>query len=116
MSTPVAGWLARIGADPEAVAWARAYGVDWERAWAECPRGEWLLSITARMAIDPTSLVRAATACARLAMPYVPGGDAEALCGRALDDAEEWAMRLGPTARLVALAEGLERTLAAVRD
>ncbi len=112
----VADWLSRLGADPEAVAWARAYGWGWERAWAECPRGDWLLTVAARATTEPTALVRAASACARLGLPYVPSDESRALGERALDDAEAWASRRGSTASLSAFATELEREAGGAPD
>jgi hypothetical protein len=112
----VAQWLSRLGAHRDVVAWAEPYGLDWEKAWAECPRGDWLLGIAARTAVEPTALVRAACACARLARDYVP--DDEGL--RSLDDAlaaaEDWAGRRGPTTSLAALAQALEDASARAPD
>lgn len=65
-------WLEANGAHHDVVEWARPYGEDWERAYAECPRGDWLLGIAARRGVDRAAVVRAARACAELAKEYVP--------------------------------------------
>jgi hypothetical protein len=104
----VAAWLARLGAHHDVVAWAEPYGLDWEKAWAECPRGDWLLGLAARAAVDPSALVRAACACARLAREYVPDAEGAARIGAAIEEAEVWAGRRGPTAPLLAQAQALE--------
>ncbi|MBC7173406.1 MAG: hypothetical protein H5U40_13285, partial [Polyangiaceae bacterium] len=104
----VSAWFTRLGADPEAVAWARAHGRDWERAWAECPRGDWLLMVAARMKSDPAAIVRAASACARLALPYLPNDEERDAAELSLTQAEDWASRRGSTATLDALAVELD--------
>lgn len=38
---------------------------DFAAAWAECPRGDWLLWLAARLKVDRRLVVRAACACAR---------------------------------------------------
>jgi hypothetical protein len=105
----VATWLARLGAHRDVVDWAEPFGMEWERAWAECPRGDWLLGIAARTAVEPSALVRAACACARLAQDYVPDEAGLGVLDRALADAESWAGRRGPIGPLTALADELER-------
>lgn len=71
------------------ITWAGAYDDDWVRAWRECPRGDWLLGLAARLGVERPKLVLAATAAARTALEPVPPG-AE-LIERALALAEAWA-------------------------
>lgn len=64
------------------VEWARPYGVEFGRLWSECPRGDWLLAIAARLGVEAPQLARAAAACARLSLAHLPEEDrrpAEAL-------------------------------------
>lgn len=86
--TPLARWLEDHGAHHDIVEWARSYDADWERAWRECPRGDWMLGLAARSGVDRRSLVRAACACAALALDYVPDGEARP--SSALDAAQRW--------------------------
>ena len=88
--------LTRLGACPEAIAWADGYGSA-EAAWAACERGDWMLWIAGRLAGEPGSdsrrpLVLAACECARLALSIYEGrrpGDARPRT--AIETAERWA-------------------------
>lgn len=71
------------------VQWATAYGDDWQRLWAECPRGDWLLALGARLGVERPRLVLAAAAAARTAFDSMPEGEARPL--RAIELAEAWA-------------------------
>lgn len=91
--------LRTIEARAEAVAWAEPY-LTAEEAWAACDRGDWMLWWAGREAGAPWSearrpLVLAACACARLALPHVPAGEARPL--RAIETAESWARGEGAT-------------------
>jgi hypothetical protein len=81
-------WLEDSGAHRDVVEWAARYETDWERAWNECPRGDWLLAVAARQNVERAALVRAACACAELAAEYVP--DDEPRPHAALDAAQRW--------------------------
>ena len=72
--------LEALGACREAVEWSAQYGDDFQRAWNECHRGDWMLWLAGRLAGEPGSdarrpLVLAACECARLALPYVKEGE-----------------------------------------
>jgi hypothetical protein len=56
--------------------------------WRACRRGGWLLWYCARVGVDHKLLVRAACACARLALRYVPAGEPRPLA--AIETAERW--------------------------
>lgn len=57
-------------------------------AWAECPRGDWLLWLAARAGVDRKLVVRAACDCARTALHLVqPSEDRPRL---AIEAAEDW--------------------------
>ena len=60
-----------------------------QQLWAECERGDWMLWLAARLGVDSKLLVKAACACARLALPYVPAGENRPLA--AIETAEKWA-------------------------
>ena len=46
---------------------------DWQTAWDNCPRADWMLWLLGRVATaDRKQLVRAACAIARTALKYVP--------------------------------------------
>ena len=82
-------WLSEAGAARDVVDWARPFRADWDRAWQECPRGDWLLAIAAKRGADPRTIVSAAAACARLALAQVPDDELAPL--DAIDTAERWA-------------------------
>jgi hypothetical protein len=88
MAASLSRWLETHGAHHDVVTWAAPFGDDWARAWTECPRGDWLLGLAARRGVDPRAVVRAACACARLALEYVP--DDEARPRAAIEAAERW--------------------------
>src|SRR5687768_15552986 len=85
----LADWLQRNGAARDVVEWAAPFGADAERAWNECPRGDWLLAIAARANVPLEPLVTAASACARVALDYVD--TTEARPQEAIEAAERWA-------------------------
>ena len=84
--------LRELNACLEAVDWVGDQPL--AEAWATCDRGDWMLWFAARTGIDRKVLVRAACACARQSLQYVPAGEdrpritietAEAWCeGRAM--------------------------------
>lgn len=77
--------LKRLGACDDATEWLGDR--DLATAWRECPRGDWMLWLAASMP-DRKPVVRAACACARLALPYVQAGEMRPL--KAIDMAECW--------------------------
>src|SRR6476619_6889105 len=83
----VHAWLQRVGAQHDVVEWAQAYGTDFARLWVECPRGDWLLAIAARIGAARPRLVLAATSCARLALAYVSEGETRPLAAVATAEA-----------------------------
>lgn len=87
--SPVVKWLEREGAQHDVVAWASSHANDWRTFWAECPRGDWLLAIAARMDLPRERLVLAAVRAARSGFDAATGGPVDATCG--LDLAEAWA-------------------------
>ncbi len=76
----------RLDACHEAREWAA--GKTLEQAWAECPRGDWMLWLAGMLDVDRKVLVRAACACARLALPHVPAGELRPL--KSIEAAEAW--------------------------
>ena len=78
--------LTRLDACREAREWAA--GKTLEQAWAECPRGDWMLWLAGLLDIDRKVLVQAACACARLALPHVPESETRPL--KAIETAEAW--------------------------
>jgi len=104
-STPTLDtWLSRQGACSDARAWAAAYPDTREgrqRAWDECPRGDWMLWIGGKLSGEPGSparrlLVRAAVACARTVLDKIPS-EARAEIASVLDALDAYA--LDPTAQ-----------------
>jgi hypothetical protein len=89
---PLKQSLIDLGACPDAIKWiGRRRSA--AKAWAECPRGDWMLWLLARTIGRTTDgrrrVVSAACECARLALPYVSAGDLRPL--RAVETAEAWA-------------------------
>jgi hypothetical protein len=103
--TAIARWLAGLGAHYDVVTFLEPYGSNWAKAWAEMPRGDWMLGIAARIVNDTAAVVRAASSCARVAMRQ-GGASTEAL--HAIEMAEDWATRGGSPATLLAEAKRLE--------
>ena len=58
------------------------------RAWAQCPRGDWMLWIAARVGVDRKLVVRATCDCVRTALKFVPKGEKRPLV--AIQTAERW--------------------------
>jgi hypothetical protein len=79
--------LRGLSACSEAIVWSEAYD-DLPTAWDACERGDWLLWYAARAEVDRRLIVRAACACARTALRYVPEGETRPL--RAIEAAEAW--------------------------
>ena len=92
---PVAAWLRKAGAHHDVVQWAEGFGDDWQGAWEQCPRGDWLLGMAARLEVERHYLVEGACRCARLALLYVP--EEERRPEQALATAEAWCQRRAET-------------------
>src|SRR5688500_3559092 len=84
--TRAATVFATLGLPVELTGWAGDLEVD--EAWANCPRGDWLIGIAVRARVDRMAVVRAAAACARLALPRLP--EEEKRARKALEAAEGW--------------------------
>ena len=91
----IADKLASLGACPEAVDWVRKHDQQSEQEmWDDCIRGDWMLWICGKLSGTPESkrrkqLVKAACACARLALQYVKKGEHRPrIC---IETAEAWA-------------------------
>ena len=81
-------YLRSLGACPEAREWAAGYSTLAE-AWTACERADWLLWYAGRHDdVDRRLLVRAACACARTVLPYVPVGEDRPRL--AIEMAERW--------------------------
>ena len=66
--------LEALGACREAVEWSAQYGDDFQRAWNECHRGDWMLWLLGKLSGTPESdsrkkLVLACCEVARTALP-----------------------------------------------
>ncbi len=98
--------LVALGVCPDAVKWVRAQE-SLIAAWAACERGDWMLWLIGKMTVGlPWSdarkpLVRAACACARLALTHTT--DARVLA--AITTAEEWCEGKATPAEVRAAAE-----------
>ena len=84
--TPLQSRLEKFEACHAATAWVGEK--DLVTAWAGCPRGDWLLWFAAKAGVDRKLLVRAACACARTALKFVPDGELRPL--QAIEAAESW--------------------------
>ncbi len=71
----VAAWLRREGASEDIAGWAERYGDDLGALWTSCPRGDWLLAVAARLAVDGRAIARAALEVGRLALDVLPDDD-----------------------------------------
>ena len=65
--------LTELGACPDAVEWAGRKTP--EKAWAMCPRADWLIWIAEKLGVGWKLPVLAACACARTALKYIPAGE-----------------------------------------
>jgi hypothetical protein len=91
-----------------ALAWAAPLGDDLDRAWADCPRGSWLLWLAGRAGVEERVLVLAAADCARAALELAPALDAT--LAPALESMVAWCRdeaNADETATAVARAVGL---------
>jgi hypothetical protein len=77
--------LVRREACYEAIAWAK--GKSLRAAWDGCKRADWMLWLAAKL-LPRKSVVRAACACARTALRYVPAGEDRPRV--AIETAERW--------------------------
>jgi hypothetical protein len=103
---PLFEWLKVESAQSDIVEWARPFGEDWERAWNECPRGDWLLAMAARAKVDEKRIVLAAAACARQALEHVDPAESRPLS--AIETAEAWANGQATAEACRALASELD--------
>lgn len=82
--------LGSLGAYGDLVTWATPYGAERARALAECPRGDWAIAIAVESGAPRERIVRAACACADLAIELVePAAIAPAIA--AIAAARAWA-------------------------
>lgn len=72
---------------------------DYQAAWDACERGDWLLWLAGRLGVDRRLLVRAACACARLALQHEPGARPQ-VCSF-LDSAERHTTGGEPSAKVL---------------
>jgi len=108
-SDKLADWLEGEGAHHDIVQWATPFAEDFERAWSECPRADWLLAIAARLGFERPALVRAAAACARTAHADLASPDPTTL--NALELCESWARGETGAEECRRVAAELERKL-----
>ncbi len=85
--------------------WAESYDSNFQRAFAECPRGDWLLAIAVRAGIPQGPRSLAAAACARLGLEWL---DDAAEASQALDSLEACARGEMDWAELPALVSRLQ--------
>lgn len=68
--------------------WAEPFGVDYERAWVECPRGDYLIWFATRVGVARELVGRAACGCVRFALLKAP--EAERVSIGALSTLEQY--------------------------
>jgi hypothetical protein len=104
-------WLASYYACSEAREWASAYPDTAEgrqRAWNECPRGDWMLWIAGKLSGPVGSharrlVVRCAVACARTSLHLIPGETDRAEIAAVLDALDAYALDSSAQTDLTAL-------------
>jgi len=91
--TQVSDLFSRMpGGHFEASDWGRRYADDLGHAWAECPRGDWLLWAGAILEVDHATITRATLGCARWALALLPAAEDEQLLNDVLDLADRWCL------------------------
>jgi hypothetical protein len=81
-------WMRDRGACAAAIEWVSGIGYSRREVWENCERADWLLWWAARDGFDHVEIVRAACACARTALKYVPDGEDRPRL--AIEAAERW--------------------------
>ncbi len=79
--------LVSMSACSEAVKWVGNRSL--ATAWAKCERADWMLWYAHKRGVDARIMTRAACACARTALQYVPAGEDRPRL--AIEAAEAWA-------------------------
>lgn len=111
-SSDPAAWLARNGAQRDVVLGLGELSHDWETLWTRCPRGDWMLGIAVRLGVDRVALVRAAIACARVALERAHTDET----ARALAVAERWSRGDASEADVADVARAVEAENARALD
>lgn len=109
---PLQRWLRDSGAQRDVIDGLARFGDDWAAMWIDCPRGDWLLGIAERVGVDHVALVRAAVACAELALDYVVPGEARVV----LDVATRWTKGEATTEDVARATAALEEAAKAPAD
>jgi len=69
--------------------WVESHGGPLEELWRDCQDGALMLRLAVTVEVDRHAVVKAACACARTALQYVPAGEERPR--RAIERAEAWA-------------------------
>jgi len=88
LNTTLKQRLQDLRACPEAIEWVG--DKDLESAWAECPRGDWMLWLAGQVEVPRPLLVEAACDCAEM-VAHLWADDAVLACIWAIDSARRWA-------------------------
>lgn len=83
-------FLRMPGGHFEASEWGRRYADDLGHAWAECPRGDWLLWAAAILEVPHVAITLAGLHCARWALALLPSAEHEERLSAVLALAERW--------------------------
>ena len=111
------GWLTATGAQTDVIDGLRPIASDWATLYERCPRGDWLLGILSRLGAPHPSLVRAASACARLALDIAEDDPPIGSAARAvLDCAEAWSRGEAPPSEVAAARAALEEVTSSATD
>ena len=65
-------WLRAAGAQNDVISWAEQHASSWQAFWEQCPRGDWLLGVAARLGVARRQVLEAAAACWPVLEPYLP--------------------------------------------
>jgi hypothetical protein len=77
----------------EIAEWASGFGDNLERAWNECPRGDWLIGLATALGVPVKELLPTVAALVSQVLPKLPAGEQRP--EEALRVAERWAQGAG---------------------
>ncbi len=72
----------------DVIEWAQSFGSDFERAWNECPRADYLVALAGAVEADRKAIVTVVCQCARATLAFVPRHEQRPR--RAVHVAESW--------------------------
>jgi len=96
----------------EIAEWASDFGDNLERAWSECPRGDWLIGLATALGVPVKELLPAVAGLVSQVLPRIP--EAELRPAEALRVAERWAQGASTGAECVRARDGALAAAAAL--